>query len=229
MSYYGGSHYQPGMVTPGMGMPMGGMPMGGMGYGTPYPAANSLMMSGMGSEYGGPMVDPYPPTIARTSSLYGDRRSMYGDDMYDRDRYYDDDYSRSRRYSLEGDDRYRRSSSRSSRRSRRRDYDDVYDRDHDYDYDYDRGYYRDGYNRDSRYRSSSYYPSSSSRYYSSGSSSRRREDMSFVRKRDGGVKVLRNGEERFGDKFRRLLGFDPKGVNIVRLKRGESFAGSVRH
>jgi len=233
MSYYSGSHYQPGMVTPGMGMPIsGGMMPGGMAYGTPYPN-NSLMMSGMsgmGSEYGGPMVDPYQPMIARTPSVYGERRSLYGDDPYDRERYYDDDYSRGRRYSVDGDDyRYRRSSSRASRRSRRGDYDDYgRDYDRDYDYDYNRDYYRDGYSRDSRYRSSSYYPSSSSRYYSSSGSSRRREDMSFVRKRDGGVKVLRNGEERIGDKFRRLLGIDPKGVNIVRLKRGESFAGSVR-
>jgi len=220
MSYYSGSHYQPGLVTPGMGMPMGGgMMQGPMPYGTPY-HGNSLMMSGLGSDYGAPLVDAYPPTIARTPSIYGDHRSLYGDDLYDRDRYYDDDYSRSRRYSIDGDDyRY---SSRALRRSRRRDYDDYYDRDYDYDYDHDRGYHRDGY----RYRSSSYYPSSS-RHYSS-SSGRRREDLSVIRKRDGGVKVLRNGEERLGDKFRRLLGIDPKGVNIVRLKRGESIATGMR-
>jgi len=224
MSYYGGM--QPGLVTPGMGMGMG-MPMSaGMGYGTPY-GGNALMMSGLGSEYGGPMVDPYAPTIARTPSIYGGR-SLYGDDYYDRDRYYDDDYYRGRRYSLDGDDyRYRRSSSRGSRRSRRRDYDDYYyDRDYDYDYDYDRGYYPSGYDRDYRYRSSSYYPSSS-RYYPS-SSGRRREDLSVIRKRDGGIKVLHNGEERLGDKFRRLLGIDPKGVNVVRLKRGESIATGLR-
>jgi hypothetical protein len=211
MSYYGGM--QPGLVTPGMGMGMG-MPMSaGMGYGTPY-GGNALMMSGLGSEYGGPMVDPYQPTIARTPSMYGGSRSLYGDDYYDRDRYYDDDYYGSRRH---------------SRRSRRRDYDDYYnDRDYDYDYDdYDRGYYPSGYDRSHRYRSSSYYPSSS-RYYSS-SSGRRREDLSVIRRRDGGVKVLRNGEERLGDKFRRLLGIDPKGVNIVRLKRGESIATGLRH
>lgn len=208
-----------GPMSVGSGM----MPGAGMPYGTPYPG-NTLMMSGMGSEYGGPMVDSYPPTIMRTPSVYGDRRSMY--DYDDRDRYYDyDDEYRGRRRSLYDDDdyRYRRSSSRSSRRSRRRDYDDYYDRDYDYDYDYDRGYYSDRYGR----RSSSYYPSSS-RYYSSSSGSRRREDMSVISKRDGSIKVLRNGEERLGDRFRRLLGMDPKGVNVVRLKRGESIATSVR-
>lgn len=236
MSYYSGSHYQPGLVTPmpmgGMGgMPVGGMmPGGGMQYGTPYPG-NSLMMSGLGSEYGGPMVEPFAPTIARTPSVYGDRRSLYGDEIYDRDRYYPDGYDRGRRYSSsyydDDDYRYRRSSSRMSRRSRRRDYDD-YDYDREYDYDYDNDRYRD---RSSSYygRSSSYYPSSSSsRYYSSSSRGRRREDMSVVSKRDGTIKVLRNGEERLGDRFRRLLGFDPKGVNVVRLKRGESIATSIR-
>jgi len=236
MSYYSGSHYQPGMVTPGMGMPMSGMmPGAGMAYGTPYPG-NSLMMSGMGSEFGGPLVDPYQPMIARTPSVYGDRRSlydsdrrsMYGDELYDRDRYYDDDYSRGRRYSYDPEDyRYGRSSSRTSRRSRRRDYDD-YPHDRDYDYDYDRDYYRDGRYRSSSY-GSSYYPSSSRYYSSSSRSGRRREDMSVITKRNGEVKVLRNGEERLGDKFRRMLGIDPKGVNIVRLRRGESIAANIRH
>lgn len=161
MSVYGGMPYgQPPIVTPGM--PMGGMATPGMPYGTPY-HSNSLGvsgMSGMGGEYGGPLVDPYPPTIARTGSmytpsLYGDRRSLYDGDLYD------SEFDRGRRrYSDEYDyDRYRRSSSRASRRSRRRDYDDYYyDRDHDYDRYNDRDYYRDSrYYRDGRYHSSSYY------------------------------------------------------------------------
>jgi uncharacterized cupin superfamily protein len=52
--------------------------------------------------------------------------------------------------------------------------------------------------------------------------------MSIITKRNGEVKVLRNGEERMGDKLRRMVGMDPKGVNIVRLKPGEQLAASVR-
>jgi len=221
----GGMGMQPGMMTPGM--PMGGM--GGMMYGTPgsYHHGNSLGMSGLGSDYGGPMVDPYGPTIARTSSLYTPSvyegsRSMYEADPYDRERYYEDPYARGRSHYDDRDDyRYRRSSSRMSRRSRRRDYDDLYDRDYDREY-YDDRYGREGGYRSRRYSSSGgYYPSSSSR------SGRRREDMSFIQTRKGDVKVLRNGEERIGDKMRRLFGFNPKGVNVVRMKPGERLAAHM--
>jgi len=222
-----------------MGGPMGSMP--GSAYGTPYPG-NALMMNGVGSEYGTPYVEGYPPTIARTHSLrtpsvYEDDRDLYDRDRgyydrgyergYDRDYYDSSEYDRGRRYES---DPYRRSSSRASRRSYR-DYDD------DYDYDYRRGRSYDDSYYDSRYRSSSsryrssrdYYPSysSSSGYYSSSGSGRKREDLSVIRKNNGEVKVLRNGQERFGDKFRRMFGIDPKGVNIVRVKRGEQLAAHI--
>jgi len=222
-------------------MPMGGMapmgpmpmPMGsvaGSAYGTPYPG-NALMMNGMGSEYGAPFVDGYPPTIARTHSLYGDDRDLYDrergyyDRGYGRD-YYDDDYERGRRQYDGGYSRRRgRSYSRSSRRSRGDYYDDPY-----YDYDYGRGYgdYYDGdyYDRySSRYRGSDYYPSSS-RHYSSRSG-RKREELSVIKKDNGDIKVLRDGQERISDKFRRMFGLDPKGMNIVRVKRGEQLAAHI--
>ncbi|PVG04588.1 hypothetical protein CPB86DRAFT_692183 [Serendipita vermifera] len=242
MSYHSGVSYHPNIVTPGH-MPVAGMPIGGMPVGTPYATpygGNALMMGGMGSEYGTPLVDSYPPVITRTPSIYDTgRRSLYEEDLYDHDSrygrdYFDRDYDRGRRY-YDDDDYYpRRSSSRASRRSSRRDYDDYY---YDRDYSrYDDGYY-DAY-RSPRYYSSrsygsgyhsGYYPSSSSRYYSSRSrSGRRREDMSIITKTNGDVKVLRNGEERIGDRVRRMFGLDPKGVNVVRLKRGESLAANVR-
>jgi len=151
------SYYAPSMMG-GVPMPMGSM--AGSAYGTPYPG-NALMMSGVGSEYGAPYMDGYPPTIARTHSLYGS--SLYDDrDLYDRERgyydrrygrdYYDDDYYRGRRY-YDGDySRRRRSYSRSSRRSRRDYYDDTY-----YDYDYGRGYDDYYYDRDYYDRYGSYY------------------------------------------------------------------------
>lgn len=49
----------------------------------------------------------------------------------------------------------------------------------------------------------------------------------MIRKDNGDVKLLRNGEERLGDKFRRMFGMDPKGVNIVRVKRGEQLAAHI--
>lgn len=230
--------------VPMSGMPMGAIPVGGMpmpmngGFGTPYPTGNSLMMSGVGSEYGVPLSEPM------ITPIYDDGRRS----VYDYDRGYDSDYygrgrSSSSRY-YDDDDRYHRSSSRASRRSSRRDYDDYYSGDRDY-YSGDRDYYdrygRDYYDRDSsryyddydrygRRRSSSYYPSSSSSYYSSSrrSSGRPREDISVVSQRDGGIKVLRNGEERISDRVRRMFGIDPKGFNIVRLKRGESIATGIR-
>lgn len=230
------------MPMGGMG-PMGPMPMpigsmAGSAYGTPY-HNNALMMGGMGSEYGAPLVDGYPPTIARTHSLH--TPSLYGDDrdLYDRDRgyydrgysrdYYDDGYDRGRRYYDDDYSRRRgRSYSRSSRRSRGDYYDDPYD------YEYSRGYGSDYYDRDrydrysSRYRSSSGYYPSSSRYYSSGSrSGRKREELSVIKKDNGDIKVLRDGQERFGDKFRRMFGLDPKGMNIVRVKRGEQLAAHI--
>jgi hypothetical protein len=162
MSYHSGVSYHPSIVTPG-GMPMAGMPVAGMPVGTPYATpygGNTLMMGGMGSEYGSPLVDSYPPMITRTPSLYDGRRSVYEEDLYDRDYrygrdYYDRDYERGRRYYDDDDYYLRRSSSRASRRSSRRDYDDYYDRDYDR---YDDRYY-------DSYRSPRYH---SSRSYSSG-------------------------------------------------------------
>jgi hypothetical protein len=141
-------------------------------YGTPY-AGKSMSMSGLGSAYGGPVVNPYPPTIAQTQPVFADRGSLYrrepydrdrrynddhylplyGNETYDRDHRYDDDHYRSRRY---GDNyRYRSSSPRASSRSMRRDYGDYHSR------DYDRRYSRDGYGRDYRDRSRSPYVSTS--------------------------------------------------------------------
>jgi len=224
MSYYS----QPMMPMGGMGpmpMPMGSM--AGSAYGTPYPG-NALMMGGMGSEYGAPLVDGFPPTIARTHSLYGDDRDLYDrergyyDRGYGRD-YYDDDYDRGSRY----DRGYSRRRGRSYSRSSRRDYyDDPYS-----DYDYGRGY-GDYYDRDyydrysSRYRGGSGYYSGSSRYYGS-SSGRKREEVSVIKKDNGDIKVLRDGQERLSDKFRRMFGLDPKGMNIVRVKRGEQLAAHI--
>lgn len=224
-------------------MSMGGpMPMGSA-YGTPYGPNNALMMGGVGSEYGTPYMEGYPPTIARTHSLRSP--SVYDldeRDLYDRDRghydrsysrdYYDDDYDRGRSY--RDDDYYsrgRRSSSRASGRSRRSYYDDDRYRDYD-DYGrrgHDEYAYDPRYSSSSRYRSSrDYYPSSSSRYYSSGSrSGRKREELSVIKKHNGEVKVLRDGQERMSDRVRRMFGFDPKGVNIVRVKRGEQLAAHI--
>jgi hypothetical protein len=163
--------------VPLAGVPMGAIPVGGMpmgsAYGTPYPSGNSLMMSGLGSEYGGPLTEPM------ITPIYDDRRSMYDDgrrSVYDYDDrgYNSDYYGRSRSGSQYYDeDPYRRSSSRASRRSSRRDYDDYYSNDRSYDdryyddrssRDYDRHYdsydrgYGSGYGSSRRY-SSSYYVS----------------------------------------------------------------------
>jgi hypothetical protein len=199
----------------------------GSAYGTPYagtmPMGSSLMLDTYGSQYGTPRFDGYAPSLARSHSLRSG--SVFDDDYYGRDRYYDRDrdydYERDRRYYDDDDYVYARSSSRASRR------------DYDYPgYEYERDYYDDRYGsryHDDRYRSSRRYPSSS-RYYSSSSrsSGRRREDMSIITKRNGEVKVLRNGEERIGDRLRRMVGMDPKGVNVVRLKPGESLAANIR-
>jgi len=120
----------------------------------PYVAPYAGMMGGLGSGYGAPIVNTYPPTIVRDPSVIVDNRSLYGDD-------YNSDYYPDRRYSIYGDDyRHRPIGSGASRRSRRRDYYD-WDYDPDYDYEYDPGYCRDGYGRDYRYRSNGYYVSTS--------------------------------------------------------------------
>jgi len=161
----------------------------------------------------------------------GTHHDRFGSDSYDE---YEDGYTRhgasqyfqprmssAGRYYHEHDDRYRSPHHYSSRN---------YDRSpHRYSSSrhYDRDRY-DRYPRNDRYYDRRYGDGYSSGYYSSGHRDRNGESLMYRRTANGDVQVLRNGRESVGDKVRRAIGLDPKGVHVVRLKPGESIVGPGR-
>ncbi|KAG8835602.1 hypothetical protein FRC17_002194 [Serendipita sp. 399] len=199
MSHYSGSIYQPGMV------PVGGVPMGGVVGGVPMTPA-----------YGTPLVDPIGNSLMMSgvgtpygtphhidtypSSIARMPSTIYSPSLYNGRRGSYDDYDYS-----------------------------AYDRDYlDRDYERGRRYYDD--DDIYRYRSSSRASRRSRRDYDDYYNydyDRGYYDDPYDRYRSSS-RYYRNGQERIGDKMRRLVGMDPKGVNIVRLKRGESLATGVR-
>jgi len=188
---------------PGLGSYHGSLGLHGMGMASPY----------VGVPQGGYIGSPYIESGhigSRFYDEYEDGYAPYGRSPYHRSRR----MSSASRYYPDHDDYHRYDRSPSSNRYYDRYYDqDRYDRRDRYGRDYDRRYY-DGY---------------SSRHYSSGGHrGPNGETLMYRRTSKGDVQVLRNGRESIGDKVRRTLGLDPKGVNVVRLKPGESLVGG-RH
>jgi len=230
-----------GMASPYMAVPPGGYIEPG-NLGSPlsgdFPSSPSNIVPLSSQDTG--MVPPIalrPPSpninIDDTPGTHHDR---FPSDSYDE---YEDGYTQY------GTSPYARSRRMSSASRYYPEYDDYSRYDHSphhyssryYDrsphhYSSSRYYDRDRYDRYSRYGRGydrRYYDGYSSRYSSSGHRGPKGESLMYRRTTSGDVQVLRNGRESIGDKFRRAMGLDPKGVHVVRLKQGESLAGPGRY
>jgi len=228
-----------GMASPYMAVPPGAyIEPGNLGSRLsddfPSPPSNIVPLSSAHSGIAPPfdLRPPSPNININIDGTPGTHQDRFASDSYDE---YEGGYGRSpyhrprrmssaSRYYPEYDDysRYDRSPHHHSSRyydrsphyhSSSRYYDrDRYDRYNRYDRDYDRRYY-DGH---------------SSRYHSRGHRDRNGESLMYRRTTRGDVQVLRNGRETIGDKVRRAIGLDPKGIHVVRLKPGESLVGPGR-